>query len=66
MSQRTDKAEARVLAGRLAASHLTPQQRIERSSRAGNTTLQRFGLEYYSALGRLSAQQRKKGLLIHA
>ena len=40
-------------------SHLTPERRSEISTKAGLTTLARYGLDYYAALGRKSAAQRR-------
>lgn len=47
--------------GLIAAARLTAGQRSDRSQKAGNTTLSRFGIGYYSSLGKLSAAKRKKG-----
>lgn len=37
-------------AGKKAAANLTPTQRTIRAQQAGNTTLRRFGVGYYSSI----------------
>jgi hypothetical protein len=46
--------------GKITASRMTPDQRIRRSSHAGNATLQAYGVNYYSFLGRLNQQKKKR------
>jgi hypothetical protein len=52
--------KAGLIGGRVSAMKLSPEQRSARSTITGNITLQRFGLDYYSSLGKLSAQRRKE------
>ena len=45
--------------GLIAASRMTAQERQNRASRNGNITLQKYGIGYYSALGKLSARRKR-------
>lgn len=41
-----------------AICRLSPEQRSERASKAGNAVLCRYGVAYYAAIGRLSREKR--------
>jgi hypothetical protein len=53
------ESPAKILGGQISKEKVLPEIRVLRSSRAGNAVLQRFGREYYSFLGRLSAARRR-------
>lgn len=44
--------------GKASALSITPEQRIDRARRAGNTTLSRYGLGFYASLA--LAPRKKK------
>jgi hypothetical protein len=46
--------------GLRSAARFTTEQHSLLASARGNSTLQRFGLGYYSALGKLSAQKNRE------
>jgi hypothetical protein len=56
------RAIAGVVGGRNSAAKFTPEEHERRSAVRGQITLQRYGSEYYSALGRLSARRRQERL----
>lgn len=47
------------IGGKASAARLSPQQRIERSTKAGNTTLHRYGLGFYHSAGQRSSTQMR-------
>jgi hypothetical protein len=46
--------------GLRSAASMTPEQRSNRSTIAGNTILRQYGVGYYSALGKLSAKKNRQ------
>ena len=60
------ESPARILGGRIGQEKVPEEVRIQRSSLAGCAVLQRFGQDYYKALGKLSAQRRRDRELQHA
>ena len=54
------ESPARILGGQLSKEKVSRAMRVFRSSRAGNAVLQRYGQEYYSALGKLSEARRRE------
>ena len=55
--------KAGAVGGRVSSDRLTAEQRRQRSIKTGNTTLERFGLDYYAALGRASVKKRRENKL---
>ncbi len=54
------ESPARILGGRIGQEKVREDIRVRRSSLAGCAVLQRFGQDYYKALGKLSAQRRRE------
>ncbi len=54
------ESPARILGGRIGQEKVPEDLRIRRSSLAGCAVLQRFGQDYYKALGKLSAQRKRE------
>ncbi len=58
---REEMARIGQIGGLISASRLTASERTARATANGNTTLQRYGIDYYRSIAKKSAAKNKKG-----